>query len=64
MLNLSCLQIDNLNELITIIMADWTPTDAELYIKQSYNQVDLILPEDLVKVESILTFKVKYRNIA
>ena len=45
-------------------MADWTPTDAELYIKQSYNQVDLILPEDLVKVESILTFKVKYRNIA
>ena len=44
-------------------MADWTPTDAELYIKQSYNQVDLILPEDLVKVESILTFKVEYRNI-
>ena len=51
-------QIDNLNENVTVVMAGWTPEEVELYLKQSYNQIDLILPEDLVKVESVLSFKV------
>ena len=42
-------------------MAGWTPDEVELYLKQSYNQIDLILPEDLVKVESVLSFKVAKR---
>ena len=52
------LQIDNLTENVTVVMAGWTPDEVELYLKQSYNQIDLILPEELVKVESVLSFKV------
>ena len=51
-------QIDNLTENVTVVMAGWTPEEVELYLKQSYNQIDLILPEDFVKVESVLSFKV------
>ena len=51
-------QVENLNELVTIILAGWTSEEAELYIKQTYNQVDVLLPEDLVKVESVLSFRV------
>ena len=51
-------QIDNLTDNVTVVMAGWTPEEVELYLKQSYNQIDLILPEDLVKVESVLSFKV------
>jgi len=40
-----------------VVMAGWTPDEVELYLKQSYNQIDLILPEELVKVESVLSFK-------
>ena len=54
-------QIDNLTENVTVVMAGWTPDEVELYLKQSYNQIDLILPEDLVKVESVLSFKVAKR---
>ena len=43
-------------------MAGWSPTEVELYLKQTYNQVDLILPEDLVKVESFLSLKVNHRQ--
>ena len=45
-------------ENVTVVMAGWTPDEVELYLKQSYNQINLILPEDLVKVESVLSFKV------
>ena len=57
-------QVDNLNELVTIVLAGWTVEEAELYMKQTYNQVDLPVPEPeaLVKVESILSFKVRQRN--
>merc|ERR1712142_1004726 len=53
------LQVDNINELVTVILADWTVEEVELYMKQTYNQVDLPVPEPeaLVKVESILSFK-------
>lgn len=44
-------------------MAGWTPEEVELYLKQSYNQIDLILPEDLVKVESVLSFKVVLKGV-
>ena len=52
-------QVDNLNELVTIVLAGWTKEEAELYMKQTYNQVDLLLPEELVKVESVLSFRVR-----
>ena len=52
-------QVDNLNELVTIVLAGWTVEEAELYMKQTYNQVDLLLPEELVKVESVLSFRVR-----
>ena len=39
-------------------MADWTAEEVELFLKQAYNQVDLTLPLDMVKVESILSFMV------
>ena len=55
-------QIDNLTDKVTVVMAGWTPEEVELYLKQSYNQIDLILPEDFVKVESVLSFKVKVRQ--
>ena len=55
-------QIDNLTDKVTVVMAGWTPEEVELYLKQSYNQIDLILPEDFVKVESVLSFKVKMRQ--
>ena len=40
------------------MMADWTVEEVELFLKQAYNQVDLTLPSDMVKLESILSFKV------
>ena len=49
-------------ENVTVVMAGWTPDEVELYLKQSYNQINLILPEDLVKVESVLSFKVAKKN--
>ena len=47
--------------MVTVILADWTVEEVELYMKQTYNQVDLPVPEPeaLVKVESILSFKVR-----
>ena len=41
------------------MLAGWTKEEAELYMKQTYNQVDLLLPEELVKVESVLSFRVR-----
>ena len=52
-------QVDNLNEMVTVVLAGWTKEEAELYMKQTYNQVDLLLPEELVKVESVLSFRVR-----
>lgn len=56
---LSDLQVENTNELVTIVLAGWTAEEAELFMKQTYNQLDLSPPEadQLVKVESILSFK-------
>ena len=51
-------QLDLFQEQVTIVLAGWSQEEAELYMKQTYSQVELLLPEQLVKVESVLTFKV------
>ena len=56
-------QVDNLNELVTIVLAGWTKEEAELYMKQTYNQVDILLPEELVKVESVRSFRVRPQSV-
>ena len=45
------------------MLADWTKEEAELYMKQTYNQVDILLPEELVKVESVLSFRVRPQSV-
>ena len=54
--------VDNL-ELLTIVLDGWTKEEAELYMKQTYNQVDMLLPEELVKVESVLSFRVRPQSV-
>ena len=50
--------LEQLQDQVTIVLAGWSQEEAELYVKQTYNQVELLVPEELVKVESVLTFKV------
>ena len=51
-------QLEQLQDQLTIVLAGWSQEEAELYMKQTYNQLELLVPEELVKVESVLTFKV------
>ena len=54
---INCFKVESISEKQVVIMAGWTHEEMELYLKKIYNQVDMMMVQDMVKVESILSFK-------